>query len=112
MIGFIAFLHSVLCICLIVVILMQSGRGGGLTEAFASAESMFGAKTNEMMVKITAILAVLFLVTSLSLTHLNAKQERSLMDAEDAAKTVKLPDIEIPIEPETDATDVVATEQE
>jgi len=60
MIGFFTFLHSVFCLCLVIVILMQSGRGGGLTEAFASAESMFGAKTNEMMVKLTAVLAMLF----------------------------------------------------
>ncbi|MCK5214995.1 MAG: preprotein translocase subunit SecG [Candidatus Omnitrophica bacterium] len=110
MIGFIAFLHSALCICLIVVILMQSGRGGGLTEAFASAESMFGAKTNEMMVRLTAILAVFFLVTSLSLTYLNAKKEQSLMGAADVAETLTLPDIEIPMEPATDATGVVETE--
>ena len=43
------------------IILMQSGRGGGLTEGFAPAESMFGVKTNEFLIKGTTLLAVFFL---------------------------------------------------
>lgn len=81
MIGLFIFIHSVCAILLIVVILMQSGRGGGLTETFASAESMFGAKTNEVMVKATVILAVIFLVSSLALAHLSSKREKSLLTA-------------------------------
>ena len=58
---------------------MQAGRGGGLTEQFASAESMFGAKTNEFMVKTTTVLAALFLITSVSLAYLSARKEQSLI---------------------------------
>ena len=79
MIGFFIVVHALVCVLLIVLILMQSGRGGGLTEAFASAESMFGAKTNEFMVRATTIFAAVFLVMSLSLAYLSAKQERSLI---------------------------------
>jgi preprotein translocase subunit SecG len=50
-----------------------------LTESFASAESMFGAKTNELMVRATVILAAVFLTTSLALAHLSSKRERSLL---------------------------------
>ena len=58
---------------------MQSGRGGGLTESFASAESMFGAKTNQFMVRLTVTVACVFLVASLSLARLSAIKERSLI---------------------------------
>ncbi len=73
------FIHTVAAVLLIVVILMQSGRGGGLTEGFAPAESLFGAKTNQFMVRATTIVAVVFLVTCLSLAYLNSRQTASLI---------------------------------
>ncbi len=81
MTGFMMIIHALICIVLVTVILMQSGRGGGLTEACASAASMFGAQTNEFMIKMTTIISVLFLVTCLSLAVLSAKKGKSLMTA-------------------------------
>ena len=80
MMGLIIFIQGLCCILLVVVILMQSGRGGGLTEAFASAENMFGAKTNEVMVRATVILAAIFMVSNLILVHYSSQRERSLFD--------------------------------
>ena len=77
--GFLIFIHVVVCIFLATIILMQAGRGGGLTENFASAESMFGAKTNSFLVKTTTILGVFYLITCLSLAFISSKKERSLM---------------------------------
>ncbi|MGE0268340.1 MAG: preprotein translocase subunit SecG [Candidatus Omnitrophota bacterium] len=85
MMGFIMFIHAIVCILLTVVILMQSGRGGGLTEGFSSAESMFGAQTNEFMIKATTILTVIFIVTCLSLAVLSTKSGKSLMPNKVAA---------------------------
>jgi preprotein translocase subunit SecG len=84
--------HALSAIMLIVVILMQSGRGGGLAQSFASAESMFGAKTNEFMIKTTAVFASIFLVTSLSLAHISSKKDRSLI-----SENLPVQKIEIPI---------------
>ncbi len=80
MIGLLVFIQGLCCILLVTVILMQSGRGGGLTEAFASAENMFGAKTNEVMVRTTVVLATIFMVANLILVHLSAQREHSLFD--------------------------------
>jgi len=77
--GFTMFLHATICVILIAVILMQSGRGGGLTESFSSAESMFGAQTNAFMIKATSIFATIFLVTCLGLAVLSSKKTVSLM---------------------------------
>lgn len=79
MLTFTMIVHSLICIILVVVILMQAGRGGGLTESFASAESMFGAQTNEFMIKATTALSVVFLITCLGIAVLSAKKEQSLM---------------------------------
>ncbi|MBF0510823.1 MAG: preprotein translocase subunit SecG [Candidatus Omnitrophica bacterium] len=63
--GFVLAIHVIVCILLVISILMQAGRGGGLTETFQSAESMFGTRTNVFMVRFTTVLAVIFMCTSL-----------------------------------------------
>jgi len=87
MTGFFMFLHAIICIFLVTVILMQSGRGGGLTESFSSAESLFGAKTNEFMIKATTVFASLFFVTCLGLAVISAKKDKSLMSDKVVQKT-------------------------
>ena len=76
---FILVIHVIVCVLLVIAILMQAGRGGGLTETFQSAESMFGTKTNVFMVRLTTILAVIFLSTSLILAFKSSKVDQSLM---------------------------------
>jgi preprotein translocase subunit SecG len=94
MTGIVMFLHAVVSILLAIIILMQSGRGGGLTEGFASAESLFGAKTNAFLIKATTIIASIFLVTCLSLAVLSAKKDKSLM-----SERVAIPMPEQPSQP-------------
>ena len=84
MFGFVIFVHAAICVFLITIILMQSGRGGGLTENFSAAESIFGAKTNVILVKATTVLASIFLVTCLSLAFLSTTRNRSLMTGSSA----------------------------
>ena len=76
---FITMLHTLVCVLLATIILMQAGRGGGLTEGFASADSVFGAQTNEMLIKGTTVLATVFLVTCLSLAFMSTRKNESLM---------------------------------
>ena len=76
---FILVIHVIVCILLVIAILMQAGRGGGLTETFQSAESMFGTQTNVFMVRFTTILAAIFLSTSLILAFNSSKGDKSLM---------------------------------
>jgi preprotein translocase subunit SecG len=77
--GFILFIHIVVAILLVISILMQAGRGGGLAESFSSAESMFGTQTNKFMVRLSTILATIFFCTSLILAVNSAKGNKSLM---------------------------------
>ena len=76
---FILVIHSITCVLLVLTVLMQAGRGGGLTESFSSAESVFGAQTSAFMVRTTSILATVFFTTSLVLALMSSRQERSLM---------------------------------
>ncbi len=77
--GLVLFIHIVACVLLVIAILMQAGRGGGLSESFASAESMFGTQTNAFLVRTTTFLAVAFLGTSLLLAVFGSKGDKSLM---------------------------------
>ena len=99
MFGLFITLHILICLLLMVIILMQSGRGGGLTENFASAESMFGTKTNTVLVKGTAIFATVFLVTCLSLAIISSKQNKSLISSKGGKKAVAVQQpVGVPVE--------------
>jgi len=91
MIGFILVIHVIVCVLLVIAILMQAGRGGGLTETFQSAESMFGTQTNVFMVRLTTILAVIFLSTSLILAFHSSERDQSLMANKRLLSTVPKP---------------------
>ena len=67
--------HVILAIVLVAVVLLQSGKSAGLSGSVAGgAETFFGknkARTLDgMLEKLTAVLAVLFIVTSLVLALL------------------------------------------
>ena len=85
MTGFFMILHALVCVLLIVAILMQTGRGGGLTEGFGGAESMFGAQTNAVMIKATTVLATVFLVACLALAIVSSNKGQSIMPSKVAA---------------------------
>ena len=78
--GFLLIIHILVAVLLITVILIQRGRGGGLVELFSGVESMFGTKTSLFLTRTTAVLAILFLFTSISLAFLAARRSRSLID--------------------------------
>ncbi|MBF7081681.1 preprotein translocase subunit SecG [Desulfallas sp. Bu1-1] len=67
-------LHVLLCLGLIAVILLQSGRSAGLSGAIAGgAETFFGKKKglDEFLSKITVYVAIAFAATSLILVILS-----------------------------------------
>jgi len=69
-------LHLISAIVLIFVVLLQAGRGGGLSGAFGTGmgtETLFGARTGDMLTRATAVMATIFIVTSLGLAYLSAR---------------------------------------
>jgi preprotein translocase subunit SecG len=66
-VGFImkvvAVLFIVCCVALILIILIQKGRGGGLSGAFggAMASGILGSKTGDFLTWVTIVLAGVFL---------------------------------------------------
>jgi preprotein translocase subunit SecG len=76
MYGVLMGLHLVVCLCLVAVILVQSGKGGGLTGgAFGGAtQTVFGGRgATDFITRATVVLGVLFFVTSLSLALITSR---------------------------------------
>ncbi len=80
MYNFVFIVHVIVSLLLVIVILIQRGRGGGLVEALSGAESLFGTKTSNFLVRSTTILAIVFFVTSTSLAFFSKQRERSLLE--------------------------------
>ncbi len=79
MIGLLIAIHVIICALLIIIILIQAGRGTGLVEGFSGVESMFGPKTSTFLTRATSILSTLFFISCVGLAFLSARQSRSLM---------------------------------
>lgn len=75
--------HVLLCIFLIAVVLLQTSRGAEIGAAFGGASrTLFGASgAPTVMGKVTAAVAIFFMVTSIVLTrHSERPRIRSIMD--------------------------------
>ncbi len=83
MITFLIVMHIVISIMLIGVVLIQSGKGAGLADAFGMGgmgQSLFGVQTGNFLTRLTTVLAILFMVTSLSLVIFMGRAEVALVD--------------------------------
>ncbi|MCM8771127.1 MAG: preprotein translocase subunit SecG [Candidatus Omnitrophica bacterium] len=80
MFSLILIIHVLVCACLIGIILIQQGKGGGLLESFSGVESMFGTKTNVFLTRATTVLATMFIITCLFLTILSKNKSKSVLE--------------------------------
>lgn len=72
LLGFLIFLHVVVCILLIIVVLLQASKGGGLSGAFGglgtTATTILGGRgTATFLSKATSVLAALFMLLCLAI---------------------------------------------
>ena len=73
-------LHVFVCLFLILVVLLQQGRAGGLGSAFggATAQVFGGRGAGNFRTRLTAICATVFMLTSMSLAYLASAGDREL----------------------------------
>ncbi len=84
MTTFILALHVTVCILLILIVLLQSGKGAemGISMGGGSGQTLFGAGgPASILTKVTTAVAIIFMVTSLTLAYVSKhKAETSIMN--------------------------------
>jgi len=77
MFTFLVIIHVLVCIFLIGIVLLQGGRGAELGSTFGggSSQTLFGARgAATILGKITTVMAIIFMFSSLLLTIFSFKQ--------------------------------------
>lgn len=72
------FIHYGVCILLIGLVMLQSGKGADIGAAFGggSSQTLFGGRGPATFInKATSTLAIVFFLTSISLAHFSRNQE-------------------------------------
>lgn len=81
MYTFLSIVYVFVCLFLILVVLLQSGKGGGLGSAFgggASQQIFGGAGAGNLLTRLTAAFAFAFMVLSVLLAFLSTSGEQAL----------------------------------
>ena len=84
-------IHVVVCISLIMIVLLQTGKGADMGAAFGggSSQTLFGSGgASTFLTKATTVAAIVFMLTSLTLAYVSGER---------AAKSV-VPLVPIPVE--------------
>src|SRR6478672_6068134 len=80
---FVTVIHCVTCVLLVIVVLMQSGKGAEISASFGgSSQTVFGSSGGaNFFTRFTQGAALVFMVTSVTLTVMGGKAHRSVMEA-------------------------------
>lgn len=91
-------LHIIACIILVLSVLLQQGKGAEVGAVFGSSEAVFGSSgPASLLSKITTAVAVVFMVTSLSLTYLAAHDDGGSVMKEVAPVSKTAPVAPVPL---------------
>src|SRR5947209_6661883 len=80
LIGLITFIHVIVCVILIIVVLLQHGKSADIAATFggAGSQTAFGPRgTATLLSRVTTWCAVIFMVTSISLTIFASRRHSS-----------------------------------
>src|SRR5260221_9355163 len=74
-------IHVFVCLFLMLVVLLQQGKGGGMGAAFgggATQQVFGGSGAGNILTRATAICAGIFMLTSVSLAYMSSSGDRAL----------------------------------
>jgi preprotein translocase subunit SecG len=99
--GIIMVLHVLVCFALIMIVLLQAGKGAEMGAAFGGAsQTIFGSSgAMGFLSKLTTVVAVLFMITSLILTFSSTRRASSVIKERPAQSAPAEPS-QIPVQPQ------------
>jgi preprotein translocase subunit SecG len=102
----ITILHVTVCIVLILVVLLQAGKGANMGAVFGgSSQTIFGSSgPGTFLGKMTTAVAIIFMLTSFSLSYTASRKGSSLMEGASRPAAQKSVPVEQPATPPTPAT--------
>lgn len=101
MTGLIIFIHLVVCFALIIIVLLQSGKGASMGAMFGGAgnQTLFGnTGASTFLTKATTAAAVIFMLTSLTLAYVTKDIGTSVLSGYKPAQQGSIP-VKMPIKP-------------
>jgi preprotein translocase subunit SecG len=82
MYTFLSVIHCIICLFLVLVILLQQGKGGGLSAFSGGAQQIFGGQgAGNVLTRATGISAGLVLITSIVLARMSTSRDKKLEEA-------------------------------
>jgi preprotein translocase subunit SecG len=78
---FLEIIHVSVCLFLMLVVLLQQGKGGGMGAAFGggATQQVFGGRgAGNLLTRATAICAGIFMLTSVSLAYVSSSGDRDI----------------------------------
>ncbi len=108
MYGILIILHLLVAILLVIVVLFQQPQKGGMASVFGGGESIFGGGgAAPFMTKLTSGLAIVFMITSLTLVLLSAHRARSATQRPTRRVEERIPTTPTPTSPEPTPTEPI-----
>jgi preprotein translocase subunit SecG len=93
--------HVLTCFALILIVLLQHGKGADIGVQFGASQTVFGARgAGNFLTKLTTGAAIVFMTTSFILSKLSARA--------DVSHILDVPAAEAPVKPEVPASSVPA----
>ena len=96
-------LHVIACFAIIGMVLLQSGKGADIGSAFggAGSQAVFGSMgTPTLLGKVTAVIALVFTITSFSLALMGGERSGSVIrEPAPVTAPVTAPDAPVPATP-------------
>ncbi len=99
-------IHVLVCIALILIVLLQAGKGAEMGAAFGGAsQTIFGsAGAMGFLSKLTTFAAVIFMITSLLLTLSSTRRSSTIMKERPIPVAPAAPS-QVPVQPQVPVTE-------
>ena len=104
--------HLFVCVALIMIVLLQTGKGADMGAAFGggSSQTLFGSTgASTFLSKATTVAAIVFMLTSLTLAYISSHRYKSSVMSDTPAPIEEqaeqsVPQIPLPVETEGSRT--------